>query len=100
MEMIKINFKKIILYILIIIVSFLVITAFYFNRYKFSSIDTIKYKIISIEDETNINELALRFSDNITREKFVSETERINNINSLEYIPGNSVLIIPIMEYE
>jgi Na+(H+)/acetate symporter ActP len=100
MEMIKINFKKIILYILIIIVSFLVMTAFYFNRYKFSGINTIKYKTINIEDETNIDELALRFSDNITREKFVSETERINNINSLEYIPGNSVLIIPIIKHE
>ncbi|MDD3628273.1 MAG: hypothetical protein RBR58_02135 [Candidatus Humimicrobiaceae bacterium] len=100
MEMIKIKFKKIFLYILIIFVSFLVITAFYFNRYKFSGVNTIKYKMISIEHETDINEIALKFSDNTTRSKFISEVEKINNMDSLEYIPGNSVLIVPILEYE
>lgn len=98
--MIKIHLKRIFLYILIIIVAFLVITAFYFNRYKFSGIDTVKYKMISIENETSINELANRFSDNTTKAKFVSETERINNMDSSDYIPGNSILIIPIIEYE
>ncbi|OFW64796.1 MAG: hypothetical protein A2Z35_01740 [Actinobacteria bacterium RBG_19FT_COMBO_36_27] len=100
MEMIKINIKKIFLCILIIIVTFLVIAAVYSNRYKFSGINTIKYRSISVNNETSIGELANRFSDNITKAKFVSETERINNLGSSDYIPINSILIIPIIEYE
>jgi cell division protein YceG involved in septum cleavage len=100
MENVKTNLRKIILYILIIIVAFLVIAALYFNRYKFSGLNTIRYKIVNIERGISINELAGRFSDNNTRSKFVSETKRLNNINSTGYIPGNSTLIIPIIEYE
>jgi len=100
LETIKINIKRIFLCILIVIVAFLVVAAFYFNRYKFSGINTIKYKSISVNNETNIDELANRFSDNITKVKFVSETERINNLGSSDYIPGNSILIIPIIKYE
>lgn len=100
MENVKTNLRKVILYTLIIIVAFLVIAALYFNRYKFSGLSTIRYKMVNVESGTSINELAGKFSDNNTRAKFVSETERINNINSTGYIPGNSTLIIPIIEYE
>jgi len=98
--MIKINLKKIFLYILIIIVVFLVITAFYYNRYKFTGISTIKYTRVSLEHETNLNELADKYSNNSTKSKFVSEIKRINNIDSSDYIPGNSTIIIPIIEFE
>jgi hypothetical protein len=100
MEILKMKLKKIFLYILIIFVSFLVMIAFYFNRFKFSSVNIIKYKTISIENATSISNIALKFSDNTTRAKFISEVEKINDMDSLEYIPGNSVLIIPILEYE
>src|SRR4030066_1243394 len=98
--MIKMNIKRIFLCVLIVIVTFLVVAAVYSNRYKFSGINTIKYKSISVNNETSIDELANRFSDNMTKVKFVSETERINKIGSSDYIPGNSILIIPIIEYE
>jgi cell division protein FtsL len=98
--MIKINFKKIILYILIIVVAFLVITAFYYNRYKFSGITTTRYTRVSLEYETNINELADKYSNNITKSRFVSEIKRINDIDISDYIPGNSTIIIPIIEFE
>lgn len=100
MESFKTSLRKIILYTLIIIVASLVLAALYFNRYKFSGLSTIKYKMVNIESGTSINELAGKFSDNNTRAKFVSETERINNINSNGYIPGNSTIIIPIIKYE
>lgn len=98
--MIKINVKKIFLYTLIIIVVFLVITAFYYNRYKFNGTITTRYTKVSLEYETNLNELANKYSDNETKEKFVSEIKRINNIDSSDYIPGNSTIIIPIIEIE
>lgn len=98
--MIKINYKKIILYVLIIIVAFLVIAAFYFNRYKFSGITTTRYTRVSLEHETNVDELADKYSNNITKSRFVSEIKRINDIDTPDYIPGNSTIIIPIIEFE
>lgn len=98
--MIKKNIKKIFLYILIIIVACLVVTAFYYNRYKFSGITTTRYTRVSLEHETNINELADKYSNNMTKSKFVSEIKRINDMDNADYIPGNSTIIIPIIEFE
>jgi cell division protein FtsL len=98
--MIKINYKKIFLYILIIVVAFLVITAFYYNRYKFSGITTTRYTRVSLEHETNIEELSDKYSNTITKSRFVSEIKRINDIDTSDYIPGTSTIIIPIIEFE
>jgi len=93
-----IKIKKIFLYFLLIVVFFLVITAICSNRYKFASISTIKYIRINLENSTNINDLANKYSDNRTKEKFVSEIKRINNMGSLDYISGNKTIIIPLIE--
>jgi len=93
-----IKIKKIFLYFLLIVVFFLVITAICSNRYKFASINTIKYIRINLENSTNINDLANKYSDNRTKEKFVSEIKRINNMGSLDYISGNKTIIIPLIE--
>jgi len=98
--MLRKNIKRIFLYILIIIVSFIVMTALYFNRYKFDGINIVKYVRVNLEDETSLDELAKKYSTEESRIKFVSEIKRINNLNSSEYIPGNSTLIIPIIESE
>jgi len=98
MRTIKIKIKKIFLYILLIVVFFLVMTAICSNRYKFASLSTIKYIRINLENSTNINDLANKYSDNRTKEKFVSEIKRINNIGSLDYISGNKTIIIPLIE--
>lgn len=98
MRTIKIKIKKIFLYVLIIVVFFLVMTAICSNRYKFASLSTIKYIRINLENSTNINDLANKYSDNRTKEKFVSEIKRINNIGSLDYISGNKTIIIPLIE--
>ncbi len=94
------NVKKILFYTLLIIVICLVLAAFYFNKYKFGGINIIKYTRVNLESETNLDELASKYSDKETRAKFVSEIKRINNINYSDYIPGNSTLIIPIIESE
>lgn len=98
MRTIKIKIKKIFLYVLLIVVFFLVMTAICSNRYKFASLSTIKYIRINLENSTNINDLANKYSDNRTKEKFVSEIKRINNIGSLDYISGNKTIIIPLIE--
>jgi type IV secretory pathway VirB3-like protein len=98
MRTIKIKIKKIFLYILLIVVFFLVMTAICSNRYKFASLSTIKYIRINLENSTNINDLANKYSDNRTKEKFVSEIKRINNMGSLDYISGNKTIIIPLIE--
>jgi len=68
------------------------------NRYKFAILSTIKYIRINLENSTNINDLANKYSDNRTKEKFVSEIKRINNMGSLDYISGNKTIIIPLIE--
>ncbi len=101
LKMIRINVKKIFLYILIIIVVFLVITAFYYNRHKFSGVSTIRYARVSLEHETSLSELANKYySNNEAKAKFVSEIKKVNNIDPSDYIPGNSTIIIPIIEFE
>ena len=92
------NIKRIFLYILIIIVIFLVIVAFYSNRYKFTGLSTIKYTKICLKYETNLNDLAEKYSNPATKAKFVSEIKKLNNIDSYEYIPGKTTIIIPIIE--
>jgi hypothetical protein len=100
MKSIKINLKNVILYVLIIIVTFLVILALYFNWNKFNCGVTIKYGRINIDKETNIDEIADRYTDCRNKAKFISEIKRINDIKSTEFIPGNSSLIIPIIKSE
>ena len=96
--MFKVNLKKILLYILIIIVFFLIVTAFYCNRHKFNDLDTIRYTKIVLNNGTSLNELADKYSSIKTKTKFLSEIRRVNNIDTLDYIPGNATIIIPVIE--
>ncbi len=98
MRTIKIKIKKIFLCLLLIIVFILVTAAIYSNSYKFKDINTIKYIKINIERPINIDDLANKYSDNRTKEKFVTEVKRINNMGSLDHIPGNKTIIVPLIE--
>ncbi len=100
MKIAKMDIKNIFLYILLAIVSFLVLIAIYFNWNKFDCGVTIKYDRINIDRETNINEIADKYTNYKNKAKFISEIKRINEINSTEFIPGNSTLIIPIIKSE
>jgi len=94
-----IHFKKILLYILIIIVFFLIITAFYCNRHKFNEMDTMRYTKIVIDHGTSLSELANKYSNSRTKTKFLSEIKRVNDdIDTLDYIPGSATIIIPVIE--
>jgi exopolysaccharide biosynthesis protein len=93
-----IKIKKIFLYLLLIIVFLLIAIAIYSNSYKFKDINTIKYIKINIEKHTNIDDLANKYSDDRTKEKFVTEVKRINNMGSLDNISSNKTIIIPLIE--
>ncbi len=96
----KINTKNIFLYTLIAIVAFLVLAALYFNSYKFLGEETLRYTRVNIDKGIDIYDLASKYADNGNKAKFVSETKRINDISYGDFIPGNSTLIIPIIESE
>jgi len=101
MKTFKIKIEKIILFILIIIVSILVISAVYINSYKFDGTAGIaRYSKIMLEKGITLDDLADEYTDQYNKTKFVSEIKRMNNIDSIDYIPGNSTLIIPIIESE
>jgi hypothetical protein len=97
-KIIRNKIRKILLYLLLIIVFSLVVAAIYSNSYKFKDLNTIKYIRINLEKSTNIDDLANKYSDRRTKEKFVTEVKRINNMGSLDYISGNKTIIIPLIE--
>ena len=91
------NIRKTFMVILIAIVSILVIMAFYSNRHKFSSLETVKYVKINISSPVSAYELADKYSDHKTKDRFVSELKKINDLGSVESIDKSTVLI-PVFE--
>ena len=92
-KVIAMNIKKVFMIILIIVVSVLVLMAFYSSRDKFGRVDTTRYMRISLNDVTSVQELAEKYSDSETKEKFVSELKKVNDISSSEYIDKKTVFI-------
>lgn len=87
------NIRKMFKIILIALVSVLVIMAFYSNRHKFSSFETVKYVKINISAPVSAFELADRYSDPESKDRFVSELKKINNLGSAGNINKDIVLI-------
>ena len=92
-KVIAMNIKKVFFIILVVAVSVLVLMAFYSNRHKFSGVDTIRYMKINLNDVTSVQELAEKYSDSETKEKFVSELKKVNEISSSDYIDKKTVFI-------
>jgi hypothetical protein len=89
---ITIGVKKFFMIVLVIIVSILVIWAFYSNRYKFNGLNTIKYIRVNISEGIDLNQLADRYSSPYEKDIFLSELKRVNKISS-NFINKNTVLI-------
>jgi hypothetical protein len=87
------NIKKTFMIILIAVVSILVIIAFYSNRHKFSSLETVKYVKINISSPVSIYDLADKYSDSRSKDRFVADLKRINELGSVESIEKSTVLI-------
>ena len=92
-KVIAMNIKRVFFIILVIAVSILVFFAFYSSRDKFDGIDTMKYMKISLNNVTSVSELAEKYSDSKTKDKFVLELKKINEISSADYINGKTVYI-------
>ncbi len=92
-RVIAMKIKKVFMIILIIAVSILVLMAFYSSRHKFGGVDTIRYMKISLSGATNVQELAEKYSDSETKEIFVSELKKVNEISSSDYIDKKTVFI-------
>jgi cell division protein YceG involved in septum cleavage len=94
-----VKIKKIIIVILTVIVGLLVIYALYSNKSRFYSSETIKYSQITIDENTDINEVISEFSEKNNEEKIISEIKKVNNLSNLnnESVYGKT-LFIPIIE--
>ena len=92
-RVIAMKIKKVFMIILIIAVSILVLVAFYSSRHKFGGVDTIRYMKINLSGATNVQELAEKYSDSETKEIFVSELKKVNEISSSDYIDKKTVFI-------
>jgi hypothetical protein len=96
-KVIAMNIKKVFFIILVIAVSILVFFAFYSSREKFSGIDTMKYMKINLNNNTSVYELAEKYSDSDTKDRFVAELKKVNDISSADRIDKKTVFI-PIYE--
>lgn len=94
--MLRLNIRNIFLYFLIIIVSILVIVAVYSNKYKFTGSDILRYRQISLDNKNNLSEIVNNYSDYNSREKFLREMKKVNNISSLSQV-SKKTIIIPII---
>ena len=92
-KVIAMNIKKVFFIILVVAVSILVFFAFYSSRDKFSGVDTMKYMKIHLDNATSVYELAEKYSDSKTKDKFVSELKKVNEISSSDYIDRKTVFI-------
>ena len=91
------NIRKTFMVILIAVVSILVIMAFYSNRDKFSGLETVKYVKINISSPISAYELAEKYSNHKSKDRFVLELKKINDLGSVDSI-DKSTLLIPVFK--
>ena len=86
---------KVFTIILTVIVSVIVIYALYLNKSRFYSPETVRYSRITIDEKNDINKLLSSINDTRTKDKFVSEIKKVNNLNNLnnESVYGKTLLI-------
>jgi hypothetical protein len=93
----EMNIRKIFMIILIVVVSILVVMAFYSNRDRFSGLETVKYVKINLSSPVSAFELADKYSDSRSKDRFVSELKKVNGLSSTSSIDKSTVLI-PVFE--
>jgi hypothetical protein len=91
--------KKVFTTILIVIVSVLVVFALYMNKDRFCSIDPVKYAQVTIDENTNLDNIIASYDENTDTDVVVDEIKKINNLTSLsnETVYGKTIYI-PIFE--
>ncbi len=91
--------KKVILFMLFIIVSLIVIFAVYTNKSKFYKSNIIKYSQITVDEKIKISDIIDEYSDQDNKDIFINELKKINNLKSInnESVYGKT-LIIPVIK--
>lgn len=91
--------KKISIIILTILVSLLVIYALYVSKSRFYNPEIVMYSQITIDETNDINDVISKYSDRITKDRFISEVKKVNNLSSLnnESVYGKT-LYIPLIK--
>ena len=88
--------KKIFIMVLIAAVAVLVVFALYSNKSRFfSSSTTVKYSSITIDENTDINDIISEYSSKNGRDKLISQIKEVNNLSSLsdESVYGKTLYI-------
>jgi cell division protein FtsL len=90
---------KVFTVILTIIISVLVVYVLYLNKSRFYSPETVRYSRITIDEKNDINDLISSFNDTRTKEKFVSEIKKVNNLNNLDNASVyGKTLLVPVIK--
>lgn len=89
--------KKLLFLFLLVAVIFLIIAAVYTNLETFKSTDTVRYAKVNLEGNKNIDYLVKKYSGPNTKDKFISEIKRVNDLDSVESLE-NTVILVPILE--
>lgn len=87
--------KRILLIILTIIVCFLVLFAIYTNKSRFYTAETVKYSRVTIDEKTDIKKIINQYSDNNTKDRFISELKKVNDLPDLsdEKVYGKTIYV-------
>ena len=97
MKLVALTLKKITFTVLLIAVIVLIITAICTNLDRFKSTDTVRYTKVSIENKSNLENIMRKYSDPLTKDKFINELKRVNDLDSIENIE-NKVILVPILK--
>jgi len=89
--------EKTLFVIFAIFVSMTIVFALYLNKQKFEGINVVKYTRIRVEEPAKIDQIALSYAQPALKDRFISETKKLNSLNSTDYI-SNQTLIIPVFE--
>jgi hypothetical protein len=87
--------KKIFIIFLVISVSFLVIYALYTNKDRFYSRKAVKYSLITIDENNDIDKIIASYEGMDDRNNIVSQIKKINRLSSLsnETVYGKTIYV-------
>ncbi len=93
MKVKRIDLKRIVLSSMIVVVSILVLIAFYSSKDKFAGFDTVRYMQIQLRNETNVIQIAEKYTEPENMDRFIDEVKRINDLESSGFSNKKNLMI-------
>ncbi len=93
MKVKRIDLKRIVLSSMIVVVSILVLIAFYSSKDKFAGFDTVRYIQIQLRNETNVIQIAEKYTEPENMDRFIDEVKRINDLESSGFSNKKNLMI-------